>query len=71
MPCVEDKDLREYLQTFRSRKDVQEKFDLSNTESWHLLKKSIKYKEVEEINLTGMVPHYIGVLKVYRWVDEK
>jgi len=68
MPCVEDKDLKQYLQTFKSRKEVMKHFDIANTYSWHILKKCLKYKEIEEKNLTGMVPHHIGVLKVYRWL---
>ena len=67
MPDIDDKALKEYLQTFRSRKEIMGHFGLSNTESWHLLKKSLKYKEIEEKTLTGMIPHNIGIVKVYRW----
>lgn len=41
----------EFLNTYRTRKEVEEKFDLSNTESYNLLKWLRKAKLIKKMNI--------------------
>ena len=70
MVLLDENEFKLFLQTFRSRKEIREEFNLSNTESWHLIKRELKYKTIIEKDLTGCVPYHVGILKVYRWCEK-
>ena len=40
-----------FLSTYRTRKEIEEKFKLHNTESYHLVKWLIKANLLEEMNI--------------------
>ena len=40
-----------FLTEYKTRKELEERFKLSNTESYHLLKWLVKAKFAEEVNL--------------------
>jgi len=65
---VTSKELRNRLLIFRTRADIEKFFNLSNSESWHLLKWYIKAKCIECKNVTGLVKKR-GIIKLYRWCD--
>jgi len=66
----EDTAMSEYLQMYHTRDEISKEFNLSNTVSWHKIKKYVRYDEINCVNLTGCLRRKRGIIKVYRWENE-
>ena len=70
MANVDDNKLEEFLKQYKTRREIEKEFKLSNTESFHLLKRYKKMGDIETKNLTGCIKQK-GVIVVYRWKTTK